>query len=426
MANKITMTFAGDADSLAKETKRGEQALGGLGVAVDSSGAALVTASKSSANLEARVSQLSTTVSGGMAAIDALGGSLQAVSDLQRAGAERASRLARALLDVEQAQEDFNQALRDGAQAELDANQATLDLEQANIDASVALKEYNKAAAEFGAGSDEARQAALDLKQANQDAAQATEDHEQATRDASQAMIDAKSAQLDLSEAQREAKPPELQQWADKISMVTPLLSALVGVVGLVTAAQWAWNIAQLASPTTWIILAIVALVAIIVLIAMKTTWFQDLWTAAWSGIKTAASKVWDWMRGVPDALGNVFARIADAISAPFRAAFNFISKAWNNTIGRLSWSVPGWIPGIGGNTISAPKLPTFHQGGIAPGSFGREFLAVLQAGETVSRGGQGGGTPVSLQAGGSGLDRLFLSWLLELLSANNLALVSK
>ena len=426
MANSIKLTFAGDSQSLEGASKRSEQAVGGVGEAADASGAQLAGASKSSTDLATRMGSLGASVSGATDALDAVGGSLQAVVDLQQAGALRASRLARAVNDVEQAQEDFNQALRDGAQAQLDTNQAAIDLEQANIDAAVALQDYNAAVKEHGVNSIEARQAALDLKQANQDAAQAHEDSAQAARDGAQAVIDAKTAQLDLADAQREAHPPELQKWAEQLNMVTPLLSAVAGVVGLVTAAQWAWNIAQLASPTTWIIIAIVALVAIIVVIATKTTWFKDLWTAAWGWIKRTASDVWDWLSKLPERIGGAFRAVTDFIYAPFKAAFNMVAKAWNNTIGKLSWTVPGWIPGIGGNTFSAPKLPTFHQGGVVPGVPGQEVLAVLQAGEKVTpRGQSGGGQTVNFPAA-SGFDRLALAWLLELLRANNLVLVKR
>ncbi|WP_091654687.1 hypothetical protein [Micromonospora pallida] len=61
------------------------------------------------------------------------------------------------------------------------------------------------------------------------------------------------------------------------------------------TVQQWALNIAQMASPTTWIVLGILALIAVIVLIATKTQWFQQAWDWAWSGIKRGAEAVGDW-----------------------------------------------------------------------------------------------------------------------------------
>ncbi len=54
-------------------------------------------------------------------------------------------------------------------------------------------------------------------------------------------------------------------------------------------AAQWLMNSALLANPITWIVIAIVALIAIIVLIATKTDWFSKAWRASWAWIKSAA-----------------------------------------------------------------------------------------------------------------------------------------
>jgi len=164
------------------------------------------------------------------------------------------------------------------------------------------------------------------------------------------------------------------------------------------TGAQWLLNAAMDANPIGLVVLAIVALIGVIVLIATKTTWFQDLWHAAWGGIKSGAEAVWNWLKGLPPWFESAFKSISNFITAPFRAAFNFVSDAWNNTIGKLSWTVPNWIPGIGGATISAPRLPHFHSGGVVPGVPGAEVLAVLQAGERVSTGASdaGGGATMT------------------------------
>lgn len=182
-----------------------------------------------------------------------------------------------------------------------------------------------------------------------------------------------------------------------KVAMV-----ATTAATGVATAAQWAWNIAMTANPIGLIIAAVVALIAVIVLIATKTTWFQTIWQAVWGAIVAyfnfvkdmyirAWNLMWDigvkvinWIKGVPGMIGSAFSRLFDIITAPWRAAFNFIARAWNNTIGRLSWTIPSWVPGIGGNSISAPRLPQFHSGGRIPGSPGENVVAMLQAGETV------------------------------------------
>ena len=229
---------------------------------------------------------------------------------------------------------------------------------------------------------------------------------------------------------------------------------------GIATAAQWLWNIAQLASPTTWIILGIVALVAVIVLIATKTTWFQTIWEAVWSGItwyfttivnvwktvfttvwdaivayftfvvgfyrkawetiKAAGSAVMDWFKSIPGMLSSAFSNIFNIITAPFRRAFNFVADAWNNTVGRLRWTVPSWVPVVGGNTLAAPTIPKFHAGGVVPGVPGQEVLALLQAGEVVnSRAGGGGSTVIEIRSGGSRIDDALVELLAGALRRN-------
>jgi len=134
--------------------------------------------------------------------------------------------------------------------------------------------------------------------------------------------------------------------------------------------------------------------------------WYQKLWeivrvvwdnvsskiSTAWGvistvfeSIKNGIATVWGFFQTAKDIIGSVFSNIADAISGPFRTAFNFISDAWNNTVGKLSWSIPGWVPVIGGNTISAPKLPRFADGGIFnTGIGGGSGLAVLHDNEMI------------------------------------------
>lgn len=385
MANQVTLTFAGDAKDLDRASKQAESAVDQVGKAVVSQADEFDKASKSSEGLGDRLGNLGSTVTGAGDAFDGATGLLQGYIDVQNSGYERAQRLARATVDVQQATEDLNQAQRDGKQSTIDLAQAQVDLEQAQLDSKTAHDAYIDAVKENGANSTEAKQALIDYKQTTVDVQQAQEDAAQAQRDGAQAAIDAKSAQLDLNDAQREANPPDIQKWSDQLQSVGPILQGVTAVVALVTAAQWAWNAAQLASPTTWIVLAILALIGVIVLIATKTDWFQRAWRASWNWIKKAALNVWDWLKDLPKRTGEVFGKIAHFITAPYRAAFNFIADAWNNTVGGLHFTVPDWIPGIGGNSVTMPKLRHFHTGvSRVPGGPGSEMLAVLQGGEEV------------------------------------------
>lgn len=168
-------------------------------------------------------------------------------------------------------------------------------------------------------------------------------------------------------------------------------------------AGQWLLNTALLASPITWIIVGIVALVAVIVLIATRTRWFQNAWSVAWSVIRSAASGAWSFIRQIPGWIAGAFSGVASSISGPFRSAFNFIASAWNNTVGGLSFSIPSWVPGIGGNSFGVPRIPYFHSGGVVPGVVGTNVLAMVQAGERIGSVASGGGSgmTVSVNIGG-------------------------
>lgn len=395
--NTLTLDFAGDADKLQKAAQQAKAALADVEKASADTGTSMRDQTQSASRLEDRLGSLGSATTGATDAIDSLGGGLQALADVSDYSRDRAQRLARANVDVMQATEDMAQATRDGKQAQIDAGQAALDLTQARLDEETALKAYNAAVKEHGKNSDEARQAQIYLSQATLDVAQAQEDQKQATRDAAQANIDAKTAQVDLNDAMHEANPPQLQEWADKLGLITPLLTAVVGVTSLVTAAQWAWNAATLASPVTWIVLGIVALIGIIALLVWKWDWVKEKGAAAWRGIQQGAEKAWNWMKKVPGWIGDAFSKVGGAISRPFIGAFNAVSDAWNSTVGSLSWTVPGWIPGIGGNTIDVPNLPKFHTGGTVPGPPGTEVPIMAMSGEEVSLPGRDNGGDVSV-----------------------------
>jgi hypothetical protein len=207
---------------------------------------------------------------------------------------------------------------------------------------------------------------------------------------------------------------------AGKVAMVATSVAT-----GVATAAQWLWNIAMDANPIGLLILGIAALVAGIVWVATKTTWFSDLWKLIWAGLVAyfdfvvgMYKKGWkligdglDWLvdkvSRVPALFKAYWSGLGAILTWPFRTAFNAISNMWNATVGKLSWTVPGWVPIVGGKTFSAPRLPTLHGGGIVPGRPGDQVLAVLEAGESVGARSAAGATRtvIELRSGGSRLD---------------------
>jgi phage-related protein len=66
---------------------------------------------------------------------------------------------------------------------------------------------------------------------------------------------------------------------------------------GIQTAAQWALNAAMAVSPITWIILGIVALVAVFIILWKRCKWFRDFWKAVWHEIVVIARAVWGFIK---------------------------------------------------------------------------------------------------------------------------------
>lgn len=71
-----------------------------------------------------------------------------------------------------------------------------------------------------------------------------------------------------------------------QLTVVRAALIAQRAAMAVATAAQWLWNAAMSANPIGLIIIGITALVAAIIWVATKTTWFQTAWKYTWDFLK--------------------------------------------------------------------------------------------------------------------------------------------
>ncbi|MCY1141385.1 phage tail tape measure protein [Actinoplanes sp. Pm04-4] len=215
------------------------------------------------------------------------------------------------------------------------------------------------------------------------------------------------------------------------------VVMTIIGVMKVWTAVQTALNIVQMASPTTWIILGILALIAVIVLIATKTRWFQNIWAAVWGFMKGVGAwfagpfagffvTLWNkitsslsrakaqlmnginmikgffvswyqrsneamgkiiskgvslvnWFRGLPGRIGGALRNVFSGLWSGFKTVVNRIIAGWNN----LSFTVGGGsfagvsLPSV---TVSTPNIPYLAKGGIVQATPGGR-LAVIGEG---------------------------------------------
>jgi len=241
------------------------------------------------------------------------------------------------------------------------------------------------------------------------------------------------------------------------LAMALGPLVAIIGTIIVVTkiwtAVQAAFNVVMALGPIGLIVLGIAALVAIIVLIATKTTWFQTIWKAVWGAIQAVlgawwayaqrmfgyfmaalrflrdqavaqinrviavfrawqravgAAKDWiierlksllSWVRGLPGRVKSGLGSLASILTSPFRSAFNKIAELWNGTVGNLSFTAPSWVPGIGGKGFTMPRLPQLQHGG--PAVAGRTYLVGERGPELLTMGPQSGHVTPNHELGG-------------------------
>ncbi|WP_136192447.1 phage tail tape measure protein [Actinomyces procaprae] len=142
-------------------------------------------------------------------------------------------------------------------------------------------------------------------------------------------------------------------------------LGALAVGLGVAAAAQWVMNSALLASPITWIIVGITALIAAIVAVVANwdsvTAWIQstgsaflDWWNGLWDSIGAWISQTWDniktwvgqkWQAAI-DKVKGIGQAFSTWWSSLWKTVSTFLSNAWNGII--------NWVKGIPGRFIAA------------------------------------------------------------------------
>ena len=130
------------------------------------------------------------------------------------------------------------------------------------------------------------------------------------------------------------------------------VITVAVGAILVLVGAVWAFNAALLANPITWIVVAIMALVAVFVILWNECEGFRNFWKEMWSYIVLAFEVVWEWLQqaakdiaqffidawnwikdvwdGIPDFFKNIWESIKGAFSAVGKWFSDIFTSAWN------------------------------------------------------------------------------------------------
>lgn len=111
----------------------------------------------------------------------------------------------------------------------------------------------------------------------------------------------------------------------------------------------------------------------------------KNTFSSVMNNVKSIASTIWGGIKGVftnaVSGIKSVFKGLATALTTPFRSAFNAIKNLWNSTIGGFSFTLPSWIPGVGGAGFTIPYLASggdiVSGGTVIVGEAGPEMLTL-------------------------------------------------
>lgn len=129
---------------------------------------------------------------------------------------------------------------------------------------------------------------------------------------------------------------------ASGILWLLPYLSGFASILfGTVIPAVWAFTVALLANPLTWIALAVVAVGAAIYAFATDLggvrTKVLGLFSGLWSGIKSVGIAIWDFLSSIParivGAISTAFAWVKEKVSALVSWLPDFITGASEGTL---------------------------------------------------------------------------------------------
>lgn len=119
--------------------------------------------------------------------------------------------------------------------------------------------------------------------------------------------------------------------------------------------AQIGLNTAMLASPITWVVAGIAALVAAFVILWNKSEGFRNFWIGLWEAIKTAVAPVVEWIKeafstawdyiksvweqvqpyfsAIWEGIKAVFSVVVDVLSGYFKVAWESIKFVWDTVV---------------------------------------------------------------------------------------------
>lgn len=126
------------------------------------------------------------------------------------------------------------------------------------------------------------------------------------------------------------------------------LTTATTALKPLITSV-WGFTSALLANPITWIVIAIVALIAVFVLLYNKCEWFRNGVNAIWGGMKEGASAVASFFSNMFNGIKNVASNVLEAAQTTVSEKLNNIKSAYEANGGGIKGIAAGAVEAVKG-----------------------------------------------------------------------------
>jgi hypothetical protein len=188
-----------------------------------------------------------------------------------------------------------------------------------------------------------------------------------------------------------EAVLPYLTKFGDWAAKHPGIILAVGAAIAVIAASIMAVNLAMALNPFSAIIIGVVAVGAAVVLAYKKFEGFRNVVDAVFSGIKVGFDFVVSYFK---------------TLLTIYKGIFNGIASLWNNSIGKLSFKFPSFVPGFGGKGFDVPNIPMLADGGIVRsatlaviGEAGPEAVVPLSRAGEFGMGG-GGNVTINVQGG--------------------------
>ena len=148
---------------------------------------------------------------------------------------------------------------------------------------------------------------------------------------------------------------------ATAILAVNLAMKAWTAATTAFTAVQAAFNAVMALNPIFLMVALFVAVGAALVVLQMKFNIFGKVF----EGVGKIASTVFDGIKAGFAGVVTAVSGYVNGLVAVYKGLFNGIASVWNNTVGKLSFKIPGWVPVIGGSGFDVPDIPMLAEGGI-------------------------------------------------------------